>query len=81
MRVRVDNSQIKKQKQTINKNKMKKSYVNRTHGYEMTINDNKKKSSKMERAVVVCHKLTNDGGALAMMCGKNEEHQLSAIAR
>ncbi len=35
----------------------------------------------MERAVVVCHKLTNDGGALAMMCGKNEEHQLSAIAR
>jgi hypothetical protein len=36
----------------------------RTHGYEMT----------------VCHKSAIDGGALVMMCGRDEEPQPSAIA-
>ncbi len=31
----------KKLKQTINEKSLKKPYVNRTHGYEMTMNNNK----------------------------------------
>jgi hypothetical protein len=43
----------------------RKSYENRTQGYEMTIDNDKK--------VDFCHKSASDGGALAMMCGRDEE--------
>jgi hypothetical protein len=37
----------KKQKQIINKNKVK-TYANKTHGYEMMINDNKRRPKTKE---------------------------------
>jgi hypothetical protein len=48
----------------------KKPYVNKTHGYKMTINDNKE---DLNEKAIVCHKLASDGGALTMMCRRNEE--------
>jgi hypothetical protein len=41
----------------------------------MMINDNKE---DVRRKIVICHKLINGGGALAMMCGRDEEPQPSA---
>jgi hypothetical protein len=43
----------------------------------MMINDNKE---DIRQKIVICHKLISDRGALAMMCGRNEEPQPSAIA-
>jgi len=47
----------------------RKSYANKTQGYEMTINDNKEDL----RQVVFYHISTSDKSALAMMCGRDEE--------
>ncbi len=62
----------KKQKQTINKNKVKtlcKDLMQKGL-VAMTINDNKE---DLKKKVVIYHKWVNDGGALTMMCGRNEE--------
>jgi hypothetical protein len=68
----------KKRKQPINKKIRKKSFANRTHGYEMTINITKK--TQYEK-IVICHNLTNDEGALAIMCGGDENpHQVQQPA-
>jgi selenophosphate synthetase-related protein len=37
------------------------------------------KKTKNKKAII-CHKSANDGGALIMMCGRNEKPQPSAIA-
>jgi hypothetical protein len=50
---------------------------NRTHSYEMTINITKK---TQDEKIVICHKSTNDEGALAIICGGDEEPQPSAAA-
>jgi hypothetical protein len=34
-----------------------------------------------DKRIVICHKLVNDEGELAIMCGRNEEPQPNAIAR
>jgi len=75
MRVQVDTTQRKK-KQTIKKKKGKKPYANRTLGYEMTINDNKK---NLRQKIVICHKSSSDKGALAMMCGKDEKFRPTIV--
>ncbi len=43
----------------------------------MTINDNKK--YLRQKKVVIYHKLASDKGALAMMCGRDEEPQPSVV--
>jgi hypothetical protein len=74
MRAQVDITQMKnKSKQKIRK----KSYANRTHGHEMMINDNNANLRQKNRHLpqIGCH-----GGALVMMCGRDEEPKPSAIA-
>jgi len=44
--------------------------MQRTHGYEMMINDNKE---DLRQKIIICHKLVNDRGTLAMMYGIYEE--------
>jgi hypothetical protein len=34
-----------------------------------------------DEKVVICHKLTSDGGALTMMCGRDEKPWSNAIGR
>jgi hypothetical protein len=48
----------------------RKSYENKTQGYETTINNDKNTSDKK---VVFSHKLAKYRGALAMMCERNEK--------
>jgi hypothetical protein len=33
-----------------------------------------------DKRVVICHKLVNDGGALTMMCGRDEEPRPNVAA-
>jgi hypothetical protein len=69
MRAWVDITQRKNKSKPLTKKIGKRPYANKTHGYEMTINNDK---------TVIYHKLGSDGGALVMMCGKDEEPQPSA---
>jgi len=43
----------------------------------MTINVNKKDLRQKDKRIVIYHISTSDGGALVMMCGRDEEPQSS----
>jgi hypothetical protein len=43
----------------------------------MTINANKKDLRQKDKRTIIYHKSTSDGGALVMMCGRDEEPQSS----
>jgi hypothetical protein len=77
MRTQVDTSQKKKKKQTIDKNQVKTPCKEDS----WLQNDNKLITKKTwDKRVVIFHKSTDDGGALAMMFGKDEEPQSSVVA-
>jgi hypothetical protein len=46
----------------------------------MTINANKEDLRRKDKRTVIYHKSTNDGGALVMMCGTDEEPQSNVAA-
>jgi hypothetical protein len=46
-------------------------YAKKTHGNKMIINDNK--GNLRWKNCVVCYKLVSNGGALVMVCGRDEE--------
>lgn len=53
-------------------NKSLKTYVTKAH-HDQDITSVLKKQKTISEKCVICHKLTSDGGTLAMMCGRNEQ--------